>query len=124
MKAERLGSVLYEMTTQATTANGHSKAALDSFVEYIHARGYAKLLPRILAEYERLGQSAKQSSTLVTMAKKRDLKDVLAAHGIEENVETRIDETIVGGYTIETDSRFIDASHKNALIRLYQTLTH
>ena len=121
MKAERLGNVLYEMTTHT---GGQTKAALDSFVEYIHARGYAKLLPRILAEYERLSQSAKQSSTVVTLAAKRDLKDVLAAHGIEEKVETRIDETIVGGYTIETDSRFIDASHKNALIRLYQTFTH
>ena len=119
MKAERLGKVLYEMTH-----TGDSKAALDSFVQYIHARGYTKLLPRILAEYERLISSAKESSTVVTLATKRDMKDILAANGIEEKVETHIDETIVGGYTIETDSRFIDASHKNALIRLYQTLTH
>lgn len=121
MKAERLGKVLYEMTSQK---GGDPSAALDAFVEYIHARGYAKLLPRILAEYERLSQGAKESSTVVTLAKKRDLADILKANGIEEKAETRIDETIVGGYTIETDSRFIDASHKNALIRLYQTLTH
>jgi len=121
MKAERLGKVLYEMTTHK---GGQTKGALDSFVAYIHARGYAKLLPHILAEYERLSTSAKASGTIVTAAKKRDMKDILAAHGIDEKVETRIDETIVGGYTIETDSRFIDASHKNALIRLYQTLTH
>ena len=119
MKAERLGKVLYEMTH-----TGDSKAAIDSFVTYIHARGYAKLLPRILAEYERLSASAKISNTVVTTSAKRDMKEILATHGIEENVESRIDETIVGGYTIETDSRFIDASHKNALIRLYQTLTH
>ena len=124
MKAERLGKVLHEMTTLTRHEGAHSKAALDSFVQYIHARGYAKLLPGILAEYERLGQSATESGTIVTLAKKRDMKDILAANGIDEKVETRIDETIVGGYTIETDSRFIDASHKNALIRLYQTLTH
>jgi F0F1-type ATP synthase delta subunit len=120
MKAERLGKVLYEMTH----ASGSSKSAHDSFVAYIHARGYAKLLPRILSEYERLSTSAKKSDTIVTAAKNLDMKEILRAHGIDEKVETRIDETIVGGYTIETDSRFIDASHKNALIRLYQTLTH
>jgi len=120
MKAERLGKVLYEMSH----ASDFSKTALDAFVQYIHARGYAKLLPRILAEYEYLTKDAKESGVVVTFAKKRDLADILVANGISETVTTRIDETIVGGYTIETDSRFIDASHKNALIRLYQTLTH
>lgn len=123
MKAERLGQVLYDITTHKG-----SKAAVDAFFAYIHARGYARLLPQILAEYERLSEVTKESTIVVTTATKRDVKSILAANSIDAKestrAHTRIDETIVGGYTIETDSRFIDASHKNALIRLYQTLTH
>ena len=121
MKAERLGKVLYDMTTHV---GGKTSSSLDSFIGFIHARGYAKLLPQILAEYERLSSTTKESSIVVTLGKKQDVQDILARHNIDEKADTRIDETIVGGYTIETDSRFIDASHKNALLRLYQTLTH
>ncbi len=121
MKAERLGKVLYEMTTHT---DSHTMGALDSFVTFIHARGYAKLLPQILAEYERLSDRKEEADVVVTFAKQHDVKNILALHGIEKKAQTRIDETIVGGYTIETDSRFIDASYKNALVRLYQSLTH
>ena len=121
MKAERLGKVLHETTHHM---GGKTLGVLESFIVYIHARGYAKLLPQILAEYERLSATTKGSAIVITTAKKRDVKDILASNNISEKAQTRIDETIVGGYTIETDSRFIDASHKNALLRLYQTLTH
>lgn len=122
MKAERFAKVLYRMTSHSKASD--SRTAVDAFLSYIQARGYRSMLPRILSEYERIMQSEKKSAIVVTTAKKHDVKKILEAHSIEAKAEARVDETIVGGYTIETDSRFIDASHKNALLRLYQTLTH
>lgn len=121
MKAERLAQVLHEMTSN--TKGVASSTALDSFMSYIKARGYETMLPRILTEYEQLSASKDESEVIVTTAKKQSAKEILSAHNIEGNAHSRVDETIVGGYQIETGSRFIDASHKSALVRLYQTLT-
>lgn len=121
MKSERLAKVLHRMTS--STKASETRVAVDSFLAYMKVRGYGSLLPRILSEYVELTKSDTESAVVVTTAKVADVKKILGAHSIEEKAHTRVDETIVGGYTIETDSRFIDASHKNALLRLYQTLT-
>lgn len=121
MKAERLAQVLKRMT------GGHKAVdrshAFQSFMTYIRARGYAPLLPRILSEYERINVTSEEKNVHVTMVKKHPYKELLASHGIEGEAELTIDETLIGGYRIETESKLIDASYKNALLKLYHSIT-
>ncbi len=121
MKAERLAQALHRMT------DGHSSAdqrrAVDSFIAFIHARGYRALLPRIMTEYQALMKRTGDRITTVSLARKRDHAEILAKHGIDQDARVVIDESLIGGYRIETDTTLIDASHKNALLKLYQSIT-
>lgn len=121
MKAERLAQVLKRMTDGHKAAERSS--AFESFMTYVRARGYAPLLPRILKEYERIDETTDIKTVHVTMAKRHPYKELLTKHGIEGDAELTIDETLIGGYRIETDTTLIDASHKNALLKLYHSIT-
>lgn len=121
MKAERLAQALKSMT-DGLKASDRSRV-FESFMRYIRARGYAPLLPRILKEFERIDTESEHKPIRVTMAKKHPYKELLAKHGIDGEAELTIDETLIGGYRIETDTTLIDASHKNALLKLYHTIT-
>jgi F0F1-type ATP synthase delta subunit len=121
MKAERLAQVLHKATTSHTKAE--AAVFMDSFMSYMNLRGYKGLLPRVLKEFERLHDRSHDESVVVTVAKARDIAPLLQKHHIEEKAITKIDETIIGGYHIETKSSQIDATQKNALLTLYRNLT-
>jgi F0F1-type ATP synthase delta subunit len=121
MKAERLARVLKRMTDGSAPAD-HARA-IDSFMSYVKARGYQALLPRILSEYQSLIQRTEKGGTTVSLAKKKDHAELLLKHGITGDAKVVIDESLIGGYRIETDSTLIDASHKNALLTLYHSIT-
>ncbi len=121
MKAKRLAQTLLEMTDGVPSAEVSS--VLDSFIEYLKARGYTPLLPQIKAEFEELVGKRVTTQTVVTVAKEQSINELLARHEIEGGATMRIDETIVGGYQIETETKLIDASYKNALLNIYQSLT-
>jgi F0F1-type ATP synthase delta subunit len=76
-----------------------------------------------LKEYQRLDAKKSRTGVVVTLAHKRDVEDILSKHHITEKATTKIDETIIGGYHIETQNQLIDATHKNALLTLFQSLT-
>jgi F0F1-type ATP synthase delta subunit len=121
MKAERLAQVLHKATSSLTKVEAASFT--DSFMSYITLRGYKGLLPRVLREYERLVLRESEEAVVVTVAKKSDVAPLLTLHQIEGKAITKIDETIIGGYHIETESSQIDATQKNALLTLYRNLT-
>jgi F0F1-type ATP synthase delta subunit len=125
MKAERLAQVLHSMTAHTSAVD--SARAYTQWSAYLKARGLSSLLPRILHEYSRIAQKNKRPGVVVTLAQKQNAKtaisNIVAEHALEGDVETRIDETIIGGYQIETESRLIDASHKSALLAIYHRIT-
>jgi len=120
MKAQRLAQALERMTHGKPASEVSS--AVDSFVAYIKKRGYLGLLPRILIEFQKLHAQSAKSDTTVVVAKETDIASILAKHQID-TADTKVDPSIIGGYQIETEGSFIDASHKSALIKLYQSLT-
>jgi F0F1-type ATP synthase delta subunit len=122
MKAERLAQALYEMThTGKKTEASH---AIVAFVRFIKAKGYEKLFPRILEKYEAILKRHKESGIVLTTSRKKDTKHILASLSIQGDVHEKIDETLIGGYTLETKDSFTDASYKSALLKVYQSITH
>lgn len=122
MKAERLAQALFEMThTGNKTEASHAVVA---FVRYIKTKGYEKLFPRILEKYETIVRRHKASGVVLTTARKKDVKHILASLNLKGDVHERIDDTLIGGYTLETKDTFTDASYKSALLNIYQSLTH
>jgi F0F1-type ATP synthase delta subunit len=121
MKAERLAHALKSMT-DGLNASDRARV-FESFMTYLRARGYTPLLPRILSEYERLVAHSGKKPVRVTMAKKHPYKELLTKHDIHDDAELTLDETLIGGYRIETDTTLIDASHKNALLKIYHSIT-
>ena len=122
MKAARLAQVLKSMTAEATKAEVSSR--VDLFLAYISARGYKPLLPLILAHYEEGVREVTRTGATVVVSYDREIATLLNTHNIDPaSSKVKVDESIVGGYQIETENRFIDASHKGALIKLYQSLT-
>jgi F0F1-type ATP synthase delta subunit len=94
-------------------------------------RGHEKLLPRIVAEYERRMHSHDSAKPTIMVAHESDVQlnsDAInraaAALGTDRAaLAVAIDPTIVGGFSIRTESAQFDATHKRALISLYHHLT-
>lgn len=121
MKAERLAEALNRLLEGKTKEEAVS--VFESFGQYIKVRGLLKLYPRILTAYKDVLTRTTSQKTIITIAKEADTAAIQNMHQIDTDAAVRIDETILGGYTIETDSRLIDASHKSALLKIYQNIT-
>ncbi len=121
MKAERLAQALHALT--AETKGVELTARCKSFFAFLRARGYSKLLPQILSAYTKISKQTQVSGTTVRVAKSGKVADVTAQHALTGTIKEVIDETLIGGYQIETESTLIDASHKSALLTIYQRIT-
>ena len=122
MKARRLAQTLYELAS-----GDDSKARVDAFFSYLKEKGYLKLLPLILTEYNILASATSaKDQTIIRVVKNispADAKALAKKHDVSDDVEVIIDENVVGGYIVETPSTYTDVSHKHALLKLYQSLT-
>jgi F0F1-type ATP synthase delta subunit len=90
-----------------------------------HVRLYGAIVRSVLQSLEvRAGATA----TVVTVAKSADATSPLVATLLKElgasgeNVVTKIDESIIGGAKVSYQSRQIDATHKQSLYSLYQSI--
>lgn len=107
-----------------------TEVVLHRLKKTLQKSGRAKLLPRILTQLltdlERTDQDTKVT---VRVAREGDEKkhraaiaDALDALNCEGETETRIDPQIIGGYSIETKDKKIDATYKQKLLSLYQAI--
>lgn len=108
------------------------KDAIHSLSEVMARRGHSALLPKVTRAVARIAERAKRTQGVVlTIANKKDennakheIASILKDMGIqEEDIETRVDETLIGGWRLEGRERLIDASHKNALLTMYEKIT-
>ena len=104
------------------------KAALHALRESLKTRGREALLPRIALAFERLAARQIQKDTVVISiarekdahAAKREAKEILDQIGSDgNNVEIRVDETLIGGWRLEGRGALVDASFKKSLLDMY-----
>src|SRR3989344_3566837 len=103
------------------------------FIATVRANGHAHLLQQIVRSLERiLSREEKQNTIEVSSAtalsegevsaflKQEPFKYALSSG--HKKVVRKTDETLIGGTFLRTSTKKIDASHKHALLDLYQTL--
>lgn len=103
------------------------KAAVTALYEILVWRGRLSLLPRIARAFARIAARERTKNTLTlsvaathaTHAKK-EAKELLAAMNIDaEDVETKTDENLIGGWRLEGREHLYDASFKKHLLSIY-----
>lgn len=96
--------------------------------ELLAREGRLALLPRVGRAFERLAEKESKTSTMVlTIARENDerqaksaAKETLAALKLDAgDLETQVDDSLIGGWRLEGRSVLIDNSYKNRLIALY-----
>lgn len=96
----------------------------------MHKRGHIKLYASVLQSILRILEARPaQKVPTVSVAKESDLTaykntiaETLTSMGVTESPTIHIDDTLIGGFTVEHDSKRIDQSHKGKLISLYRNI--
>lgn len=102
---------------------------LSGLARTLKARGHTKLHRAILqGVLIKLGETKGDAATVTYATKGANedaaLREVLKKLGSDGEYSTEIDESIIGGFTVEFDHTFIDASYKGELLKVYKNITH
>lgn len=106
-----------------------AKKAVHGLLETVRAHGRAELLPRIGKAFARLAErEARKHDLIVSVAReadaehgKRAAKAALRELGLEaDDLKTRVDDTLIGGWRLEGRGVLVDASYKTQLLSLYE----
>ena len=100
------------------------------FLAYLDMRGHRKLLPHILYALDRVREEERRRGRFVlTVAKEeaieKELENARNLLGRGERVREMnvvVDGTLIGGFTVETPSTFVDASYKRMLVQCYKRM--
>ncbi len=106
---------------------GRVRPAVERLAELLVRRGRASMLPAVSAEFDRLLRRERGIVTAVVTsavpleddeieAVRRKIAEI--ARGATAEVETRVDESLIGGVTIQIGDRLIDGSVRGRLQRL------
>ena len=104
------------------------KKAVSRLREILVSHGRESLLPRIGKAFEKIAErESKKTDVQLSIAHEKDersarvaVKDVLAKLKIKtDDLKTRVDPTLVGGWRLEGNGTLVDASYKKALVEMY-----
>lgn len=122
MLADAYATALHRAVQQGTDA----AKACESLVLVLAREGKKALLPSVLRAYQRLVFAHKRSGTTITLANTKDESAARAACAKAfgtTDASIHIDDTIIGGYAIEHQSKRIDHTYKSALLKMYRSIT-
>lgn len=119
-------TALWKMIGAGTAPN----RAISTLREHLALRGRLALLPRIARAFARHAtrEQAKNTLTLSVGAAgaaeaKREAEAVLSGmHIAEHDVETVVDETLIGGWRLEGREYLYDMSYKKFLLGMYNRI--
>jgi len=127
MLAEIYAKAVYEVTRSGKPL----PEALSGLQAVLKQRGHQKLLRTIYNKLLLLAESDSESQApVVTVAQKGDIEMLQediekALSKLDATAEHRVveDESIIGGFTLRSGHRYVDQSHKGALVALYRNIT-
>ena len=106
----------------------------------LKVHGREALLPRIASAFARIAQrETKRSDIVLTVAREKDIhrarlsakkyldgmvaKSARGGSAFGRDLKTQIDDTLIGGWRLEGKETLVDASYKNQLLALYNSVT-
>lgn len=106
-------------------------AIIDGLVKTLEAKGHMRLYASVLRGVLRILETETNSNVaIVTVVDEKAavkyadaIKQSLSTLSADSKPETKVDPTIIGGYTVEFNDVLIDKSHKAQLVSLYRKLT-
>ena len=100
------------------------KKAVQNLISLLERDGKTPLLPKIVSALKRIAESHSRTTIAkLFVAREKDAKHAKAESG-EHDAEIIVDETLIGGWRLEKGDTLVDASHKQQLLTLYQTLSN
>lgn len=101
------------------------KTAIKNFTTFLIKENKVKKTDQIIAEFEKYAKASEGIQEVkITLAKKSDLKTIeKIKNSLVGRIEEKIiiDESILGGFILQTDDKIIDASLKTQLLNLKQS---
>ena len=130
MQARHYAQALYDLSASREMEEGK---LVKQFVRTVQANGHAHLIPKILRSFERLQTREERKQTIEVQSarilsqeeghkllKREPFKQAISAS--HKKVIRKTDDTLVGGAVVRAGGVRVDASHKRALVDLYQSL--
>ncbi|MDB5187521.1 MAG: hypothetical protein JWO50_41 [Candidatus Kaiserbacteria bacterium] len=115
--------VIWRLVAGGNTAH----AAITKVEEHLKQTGRLGLLPRVMHSLARIAQSQASRSSSIVVAKKEDAAHAAHeagnTHAIQDQLQTRVDPSLIGGWRLETPELLIDTSYKKALLEIYRKAT-
>ncbi|PIR85558.1 hypothetical protein COU15_00480 [Candidatus Kaiserbacteria bacterium CG10_big_fil_rev_8_21_14_0_10_45_20] len=115
--------------TYATVFRELSKSnapeVVEQMITYMKQKGHLSVLPEMLRIVEREQQERAEVHISVaresdTEKHKKDIEEALQAVGSNGSSRTSIDPNIVGGFSVRSGSRMVDATIRTSLVNIYQ----
>lgn len=107
-----------------------SEDILSGLKRTLEERGHDRLYVTILSGVLRVLEAGSANTATVSVARKDDydnhkeaIAKTLSSLKVEGEPAIAIDETLIGGYVVESNSTRLDASYKKSLVDLYRTIT-
>jgi len=110
------------------TNSNQAEMRVEELVAVLKKDGKMRALPAILREFERIEARKFSQKPTLTLARQSDIKKAVSelqkyTTSPPSDIETKIDERLVGGWRYTNSDTLIDASHKSALLELYRRVT-
>lgn len=101
-----------------------------SFADLLKRKGDAGLMTSISREFSKLQEKKQRAKTVKVITAKEltdgevddILKKCLPNHGEFDTIVKKVDETLIGGFRIETTTNIIDISYKKSLQSMYRKM--
>lgn len=98
------------------------KDAVASLVKILASGGRSELLPRVRRSLMRLVAKEVNTKPRVYVARASDAESAFKASGIDD-ADVCVDETLIGGWRLETAESLVDNSFKKHLLSIYSKVT-
>lgn len=129
MNADTYAQALYALLKDASKAQ--ASGYIDNLRGLLKKRGHEQLYPKIVARLEAFVTQEHDTASRISVAKESDIaefKDEILNTAREMGLQGQtltpsIDDTLVGGFRIESTDKLYDASYKRALLDMYRKLT-
>ena len=119
MKPEVYAKAMHTLSAQGVSAAEIVAGATAS----LKARGMLRLLPQVLSSFKRLAVRASSKGAVLTVAREADVAAFKGVAAIDAETAVKVDESIIGGYRLESKGKLIDNSFKTHLLEAYRNAT-
>ncbi len=117
----------YAQALSRSIVNGTDEAKLvDGFMRHLKEEGRMKLLPGVLRELKTIQSQTDRLSPSLEIADERDRAAAIAS-AKEAGIDARdvtVNPSLIKGWRARSGSVLVDRSAKQALVDLYQKITH